>query len=239
MITTVLPSSVLNGAVPRSRIALNTAQAWLTVLEATFQAIILRPYFANVGKRLVKTAKVYFLDAGTLCYLTGLKDPEHATVDPMGGLIFASAVLAEIIKTISHRGEPQVYFWRTATGVEVDLVVAEGGRLIPLEIKLPATPRPAMARPLNVFRKDLQDQAAPGRRHPPRRRPAALSTGCDRPALPRPLTRKVLSCCRPVEHLCHCRTLVDKSQAIQIISCIFCNLIIDLAPIYGIIKRNI
>jgi predicted AAA+ superfamily ATPase len=103
-------------------------------LEATFQVIILRPYFANVGKRLVKTPKVYFLDVGTLCHLTGLKDPEHAAAGPMGGAIFETAVLSEIIKTISHRGQdPQVYFWRTAAGAEVDIVVAEGGRLIPLD----------------------------------------------------------------------------------------------------------
>ena len=125
-------------------IALNTAKAWLTVLEATFQVIILRPYFANVGKRLVKTPKVYFADVGTLCHLTGLKDPAHAAAGPVGGAIFETAVLMEIIKTLCHRGEePQVYFWRTAAGAEVDIVVAAGGQLIPLEVKLAATPRPA------------------------------------------------------------------------------------------------
>ena len=144
-------------------VALNTAKAWIAVLEATFQVIILRPYFANVGKRLVKTPKVYFLDVGTLCHLTGLKDPEHAATGPMGGAIFETAVLSEIIKTISHRGQdPQVYFWRTAAGAEVDIVVAEGGRLIPLEIKLSATPRPAMARHIKDFQRDLEDHAAPG-----------------------------------------------------------------------------
>ncbi len=144
-------------------ITLNTAKAWLTVLESTFQVIILRPYFANVGKRLVKTPKVYFSDTGTLCHLTGLKDPEHAATGPMGGAIFETAVLAETVKTIIHRGqEPQVYFWRTAAGAEVDIVVAEGGRLIPLEVKLSATPRPAMARNLTAFQKDLKDLAAPG-----------------------------------------------------------------------------
>jgi predicted AAA+ superfamily ATPase len=144
-------------------VALNTAKAWLAVLEATFQVVILRPYFANVGKRLVKTPKVYFLDVGTLCHLTGLKDPEHAAAGPMGGAIFETAVLSEIIKTISHRGQdPQVYFWRKAAGAEVDIVVAEDGRLIPLEINLSATPRPAMARHLKVFQKDLEGHAAPG-----------------------------------------------------------------------------
>jgi len=144
-------------------VALNTAKAWLAVLEATFQVIIVRPYFAKVGKRLVKTPKVYFLDLGTLCHLTGLKDPEHAAAGPMGGAIFETAVLSEIVKTLSHRGQdPQVYFWRTAAGAEVDIVVAEGGRLIPLEVKLSATPRPAMARNLTAFQKDLPGLARPG-----------------------------------------------------------------------------
>jgi len=144
-------------------VALNTAKAWLAVLEATFQVIILRPYFANVGKRLVKTPKVYFADVGTLCHLTGLKDPAHAAAGPMGGAIFETAVLTEIIKTIYHRGEePQVYFWRTAAGAEVDIVVAAGGRLTPLEVKPSATPRPAMARHLAAFQKDVGGKATAG-----------------------------------------------------------------------------
>jgi len=54
-------------------IAVNTAKAWISVLEATYQVVVVRPYFANVGKRLVKTPKVYFTDVGTLCYLVGLR----------------------------------------------------------------------------------------------------------------------------------------------------------------------
>jgi uncharacterized protein len=79
---------------------------------------VLRPYFANIGKRLVKTPKVYFMDVGTLCYLTGLKDPSHAASGPMGGAIMETAVLSEIIKATTHNGiDPQVYFWRTTAGV--------------------------------------------------------------------------------------------------------------------------
>jgi predicted AAA+ superfamily ATPase len=92
-------------------VAVNTVKAWLSVLEATFQVILVRPYFANIGKRMVKSPKVYFLDVGTLCYLVGLRDPEHAASGPMAGAIFETAVLAEIVKTLVHRGEePQVYF---------------------------------------------------------------------------------------------------------------------------------
>ena len=67
-------------------VAVNTARAWLSVLEATYQVMVLRPYFANVGKRLVKTPKVYFTDTGTLCALVGLKSTDHAAAGPMGGL---------------------------------------------------------------------------------------------------------------------------------------------------------
>jgi hypothetical protein len=144
-------------------IALNTAKAWLSVLEARFQVIVLRPYHANVGKRLVKTPKVYFTDPGTLCYLAGLKDFEHAAAGPLGGAIFETAGLLEILKLFANRGEePQLHFWRTPAGVEADLVVDAGGKLIPIETKLSATPRPAMANGIRSFQEDLGARAGPG-----------------------------------------------------------------------------
>lgn len=144
-------------------VAVNTAKGWLSVLEATFQVIVLRPYFANVGKRLVKTPKVYMVDTGTLCYLAGLRDPEHAAAGPLGGLLFETAVLSEIVKAYRHRGEePQVYFWRTVAGSEVDIVVETGGKLVPIEVKLSATPRPAMAAGIRAFRAAVGDRATPG-----------------------------------------------------------------------------
>jgi len=144
-------------------VAVNTAKAWLSVLEATYQVVVLRPYFANIGKRLVKTPKVYFTDTGTLCHLAGLRDPAHAASGPMGGAIMETAVISEIIKTFLHRGiEPGVWFWRTSTGTEVDILVETGGKLVPIEVKLSATPKPAMASAIPVFRKDLGDKTMPG-----------------------------------------------------------------------------
>lgn len=141
----------------------NTAKTWLSVLEATFQVMILRPYFANIGKRLVKTPKVYFMDVGTLCYLTGLKDPVHAASGPMSGPIFETAVLSEIVKTFLHRGEePRIYFWRTSSGIEVDIVVEVNGKLIPIEVKLSSTPRPAMAAGIKSFREALGKKVGKG-----------------------------------------------------------------------------
>ena len=144
-------------------VAVNTAKAWLSVLEATFQVIVLRPYHANVGKRLVKTPKVYFTDTGMLCHLAGLKDPDHTAAGPLGGVIFETAVLLQIVKAFVNRGEePQVHFWRTSAGVEVDLVVEANNKLIPIEVKLSATPRPAMASGIRAFQEDLGEKAGQG-----------------------------------------------------------------------------
>jgi uncharacterized protein len=144
-------------------LAVNTVKAWISVLEATCQIFILRPYFRDVGKRLVKTSKVYFSDVGTLCYLAGLKDSEHAMSGPMGCAIFETAVVGEIMRRLSGRGErPHLYFWRTSTGAEVDLIVETTGKLIPIEIKMSATPDPSMARNIVSFRKDLYGQSEKG-----------------------------------------------------------------------------
>jgi hypothetical protein len=144
-------------------IAVNTAKAWLSILEATYQVVVLRPYFANIGKRLVKTPKVYFMDVGTLCYLVALNDPQHAAAGPMGGAIMETAVLSEMVKSLLHRGiEPRVYFWRTSTGTEVDFLVEAAGKLVPREAKLSSTPRPAMAAGIHAFRRDLPKMSAPG-----------------------------------------------------------------------------
>jgi hypothetical protein len=137
-------------------LAVNTIKAWLSVLEATFQIIVVRPYFSNLGKRLVKTPKVYFADTGTLCYLVGLRDPGHAVAGPMGGIIMETAVLNEVVRTLTHQGkEPQVYFWRTSAGTEVDLIVDNGVSLIPIEVKLSTTPSRSMAKGIEVFRRDF------------------------------------------------------------------------------------
>ena len=144
-------------------IAVNTVKAWIGILEATYQIIVLRPYFVSLGKRLVKRPKVYFTDVGTLCHLAGLRDAEHAAAGPMGGAIMETAVLSELFKTLTHRGiAPQIYFWRTMAGTEVDFVVDTGGRLVPVEVKLSATPRPAMGAAIRALCRDLPDRSRSG-----------------------------------------------------------------------------
>jgi hypothetical protein len=81
----------------------------------------------------------------------------------MAGAIFETAVLAELVKALGGHGiDPEVYFWRTSTGTEVDFVVDTGSALVPIEVKTSATPRPAMAAGIVVFRELLGARAAPG-----------------------------------------------------------------------------
>lgn len=144
-------------------IAVNTVKGWISVLEATHQILILRPYHSNTTKRLVKTPKLYFTDTGLLCHLTGLKDPAHASAGPLGGALLETAVIAEIYKAHLHRGlDPRLYFWRTATGTEVDLVVEWERRLMPIEVKLSSTPRPEWTTGIELFRREHARRTAPG-----------------------------------------------------------------------------
>jgi predicted AAA+ superfamily ATPase len=69
----------------------------------------------------------------------------------------------EIVKYFLHRRiEPRIWFWRTSSGLEVDFIVEEHGRLIPVETKLSATPRPGMASEIRSLRKDMGDKVASG-----------------------------------------------------------------------------
>ena len=142
----------MTGVATELGLALNTVKAWISVLLASYQIIILQPYHANLGKRLVKRPKVYFTDTGTLCYLVGLRDPLHAMQGPMAGAIMETAVVAELTKAYLHAGdEPHLAFWRTARGSEVDIIVEDQLRLYPVEVKASATPRPDMARGIVEF----------------------------------------------------------------------------------------
>ncbi len=144
-------------------VAVNTAKAWLSVMEATHQIAIVRPYYENHGKRMVRRPKVYFTDVGLLCHLVGLKDPAHAAAGPMAGAIFETAVYSEISRALLNRGEePRIYFWRTAAGSEVDFIVEHETGIVPIEVKLSATPRVEMVRPMEKLRALLGERVHRG-----------------------------------------------------------------------------
>ena len=118
-----------------------TAQQWMRVLEATHQVYLLRPYFENVGKRQIKSPKLYFRDTGLAAFLTGWTSPQAAAGGVMAGAFLENYVLTELLKSYENRGRAApLWFYRTREGQEVDFLLAEDGLLFPLEVKLSATP---------------------------------------------------------------------------------------------------
>jgi predicted AAA+ superfamily ATPase len=113
-----------------------SARRWVSVLEASFLILLLRPHHHNLGKRLIKSPKLYFLDSGLLCYLLGIRSPAEIVHHSLRGAIFETLILSELHKNFLHRGEPsELYFWRDSTGHEVDFVVDMGNPQIGIEAK--------------------------------------------------------------------------------------------------------
>ena len=113
-----------------------TAKAWLSILEATFIAFRLQPYFGNIGKRLVKTPKLHFYDTGLVCWLLGIRDPSQLRLHPLRGPIFETWVASEVLKHRLNRGKyGGLFFYRDRHGLEVDLIIDEGQRLTAVEAK--------------------------------------------------------------------------------------------------------
>lgn len=113
-----------------------TARRWISVLEASFLILLLRPHHRNFSKRLVKSPKLYFLDTGLLAYLLRIRSPDELRIHSSRGAIFESFVVSELGKNSIHRGEePNLAFWRDSVGHEVDVIVDQGLQLVPIEIK--------------------------------------------------------------------------------------------------------
>ena len=100
-----------------------TLEEWVSLLEASYVCFRLRPWFANIGKRMVKTPKLYFYETGLVCHLLGLKNGSQLMHDPLRGSVFENMVVSERFKQIANSGKaPDLHFLRTAKGFEVDLM---------------------------------------------------------------------------------------------------------------------
>ncbi|PID73314.1 MAG: AAA family ATPase [Desulfobacterales bacterium] len=114
----------------------NTAKSWISVLEASYLAFLLRPHHVNFNKRLVKMPKLYFYDAGLVSWLLGIRTAEQMMTHPLRGNIFETFIISELVKLRLNQGEKQIFsFWRDSNGNEIDLLIERGTRLIPVEIK--------------------------------------------------------------------------------------------------------
>ncbi|MDF1536792.1 MAG: ATP-binding protein [bacterium] len=117
-------------------VAHNTVKQWLSILEASYIIKLLPPYYRNLGKRLVKTPKMYFIDTGLASYLLGIQKVDHVSAHHLKGALFENLVLSELIKSRFNRGrDDNLYFLRDRKGKEVDILLDYGTSLDLVEVK--------------------------------------------------------------------------------------------------------
>lgn len=135
-------------------VAPNTVKAWISVLQASHMVHLLEPYHRSLGKRLVKSPKLYFLDTGLAANLMGLYSWQEIANSPMAGALWETYAFGQIQRHLFAQGlgNPPLYYWRTKDGREVDFVIEKGGRFIVLEAKLTGAPTLDAAKGFNYFR---------------------------------------------------------------------------------------
>lgn len=121
-----------------------TAKEWVSILERSGVIFILRPYYNNITSRLVKTPKMYFMDTGLAAYLCRWPNAETLERGAMDGAFFETYVVSEIVKSYYNTGKrPDLYYYRDIDGKEIDLLIVEGDKVYPIEIKKAKAPEHA------------------------------------------------------------------------------------------------
>ena len=117
-------------------VSVPTAKRWLSILEASYQVYLLYPYYKNLGKRLIKSPKLYFCDTALASYLLGIHNYDTLINSPSFGALFETMVVNDVLKRFLNSGQmPALYYLRTRDGLEVDLVLEVGQKLCLFEIK--------------------------------------------------------------------------------------------------------
>lgn len=113
-----------------------TINEWLTILETSYIAFRLQPYYNNPNKRLTKTPKVYFHDTGLLCYLLSIETKQHLDIHPNRGQVFENYVVAEMMKQDANQNRRnRLFYYREIQGLEVDILRLGGSEILLYEVK--------------------------------------------------------------------------------------------------------
>ena len=136
----------------------NTISEWLSLLATSYIAYPLQPYFTNLSKRLTKMPKVYFYDTGLLCYLLGIQNSDQLDNHALRGAIFENLAMVELLKSRYNIGrEPNLYFYREQSGLEVDAIMMEGTSLHIYEIKAAKTLRKDFMENMNSLKNKISE----------------------------------------------------------------------------------
>lgn len=139
-------------------VSVPTIAQWLGVLETTAQLLIVPPFYENLGKRLIKSPKVYLADSGLACHLLGIETAAELEKSPFLGALFEGFIAAEIAKAQVNAGRRrELYYFRDEQGLEVDfLLPGRGSSLALVECKAGRTVTPAMAVPMQRLAEALK-----------------------------------------------------------------------------------
>jgi hypothetical protein len=131
-------------------VSVPTITQWLGVLETTAQILVVPPFYENLGKRLIKSPKIYIADSGLACHLLGIDTAAELARSPFRGALFEGFIAAEIVKAQLNAGRRrELYHFRDEQGLEVDfLVPGRAGTVDLVECKAGRTVTPSMAAPM-------------------------------------------------------------------------------------------
>jgi predicted AAA+ superfamily ATPase len=131
-----------------------TINTWMGILEMTFVVFRLQPYHKNFNKRLVKMPKLYFYDTGLAAALLGIENSQQLELNSFRSALFENFVILDLIKQRFNQAKASnLFFWRDSAGNELDILIDQTERLIPVEIKSGQTVTPAFFKGLNYWQK--------------------------------------------------------------------------------------
>jgi len=132
-----------------------TVEQWISVLEASFILFRLHPYHVNLGKRVIKSPKLYFYDVGLASYLLSIEEDIQVFSHPLKGNLFENMIIVEAMKYRMNQGKkPNITFYRDAFGNEVDLVFERGAHIFLAEIKSSQTFHKEFYAGMDFFKKN-------------------------------------------------------------------------------------
>ena len=140
-----------------------TAHRYLNLLDASYLLHRLPAYAVNRTKRLIKSPKLYFCDTGLAAHLAGIHTAADLERSALKGPLLEALILSDLLSwRESSAARPEILYWRSASGIEVDFVVEEGGKTIPIEVKTTSRPRPGDVRSLQIFLQEYGKSAPHG-----------------------------------------------------------------------------
>lgn len=129
-----------------------TVAAWLGILQSSYIVYLLKPYYHNFNKRIMKSPKLYFYDTGVACSLLGIKSTEQIAIHAAKGALFENLIVSELLKGRFNAGESDnLFYWRDKTGNEVDIIAENEGKLTAIELKAGETISNDFFKGLNYF----------------------------------------------------------------------------------------